>query len=79
MATDIKKRTKIILSIRAKNLLLPNKRIKDKIAEALGISTWTIHRWIQQDDPQITQAQPMKIIRDQTGLADEFILQEVEA
>lgn len=75
--TAIKKRKRIILSVRAKNLLEPNKRIKDKIAAACGVNTWTVHRWIVSGDSRITQASAMKIIREETGLSDELLLQEI--
>lgn len=65
-----------ILSSRTKNLLLPNKRIKELIADAVGVDYWTIHRWIQNDDSKITQAGAMKVIRDETGLTDDLILTE---
>lgn len=77
MATT-EKEIKFILTTRAKNLLQPNKIIKDKIATACGISSWTVHRWIMEDDPRITQANAMKVIREQTGLTDDLILREVE-
>jgi hypothetical protein len=67
-----------ILSARAKNLLLPNKIIKDKIAEATNTSYSTVHRWIQDDSPLITQADAMRVIREYTGLTDEQILSTPE-
>lgn len=73
------KMDKIILSPRAKNLLLPNKMIKDKIAAACGCTYFSVHRWIQDDDSRITQAAAMKVIREETGLTDELILQTIKA
>jgi hypothetical protein len=69
---------KTILSVRAKNLLLYNVMIKRKIAEAVGKTEGTIHRWIQEDDTLITQADAMRVIRDQTGLEDCDLLTQVE-
>jgi hypothetical protein len=70
------KRVEIILSARAKNLLLPNRMIKQKIADAMGLDYFTIHRWIREDDEKITQGAAMKVIREETGLTDELLLTE---
>lgn len=71
------KRTRLILSPRAKNLVLSNKNIKEKIADAIDVDYWTVHRWIQNDDSKITQLKAMQVLRDQLGLTDELILIEV--
>lgn len=71
--------SKICLSTRAKNLLLPHKQIKQKIADAIGKDYWTVHRWIQHDDSKITQAAALQVIREETGLTNELILQEIAA
>jgi len=68
------KRKETILSTRAKNLLLPNKRIKEKIATAVNKGYHTSNRWIQDDSTLITQADAMKVIREETGLNDEQLL-----
>lgn len=71
-----KKIKRTILSTRAKNLLLPNRMIKQKIAAAIGLSDFTIHRWIQDDSEKITQAGCLKVIREETGLTDDLLLME---
>jgi hypothetical protein len=75
MKTKIKVR--LGLTVRAQNLLLHNRRIKDKIAASCGVVAWTVHRWIRDNDSDITQASAMKVIRDETGLTDDLILQEI--
>lgn len=75
----IETKTKIVLSTRARNLLLPNKMIKEKIATAMGVTLHTIQRWLNQNDPLITQAAALKVIREETGLTDDLILIEVAA
>lgn len=62
------------LSARAKNLLLPNKMIKDAIAKAMGTTYFSVHRWIQDDSPKIAHVDALRIIREFTGLTDEQIL-----
>lgn len=67
-----------VLSTRAKNLLLYNTRLKKMIADAVGKSEGTVHRWIQHDETLITQADAMEIIRRELGLPDEDLLMKVE-
>lgn len=66
--------SRTVLTTRAINLLLPNKMIKDKIAEACGVTYFAVHRWVQDNDPKLTQADAMRVIRDQTGMTDDQIL-----
>jgi len=71
-------KTRTGLSTIAFNLLHSNKPIKDRIAAACGVTYWSVHRWISDDDPRITQADAMKVIRTETGLSDDEILQVKE-
>lgn len=72
-----KQKTPVIaLSARALNILLPNKMIKNKIAAGSGLSYATVNRWLNDNDPFLTQANILKIIRDETGLTDDIILGE---
>lgn len=64
----------VVLSDRVRNLLRSNTNIKQLIADAIGVDYFTVHRWIKKNDPKITQAAGMKVIREQTGLTDDLIL-----
>lgn len=77
--TNQPEQTRTVLTIRAKNLLLPNKRIKDKIADACGTTYFSVHAWIKNDSPKITQADALRVIREETGLTDEQILTQEPA
>lgn len=50
-----------------------------KIAVALGVSEQTIIRYISENHENLTKAAALKIIRDETGLADSQILNEAKA
>ena len=63
------------LSTRVRNLLLPNKVIKGKMATASGVDYWTIQRWLHRNDAKLTQAGILQVIREETGLTDELILE----
>lgn len=66
-----------VLTSRVKNLLLPNKLIKDKISVAMGVHALTVHRWVQVCDEEptaLSQPDAMKVIREETGLTDDLIL-----
>lgn len=72
------KRIETVLSTRAKNLLLYNTRLKKMIAVAVDRNPETVHRWIQDDETLITQADAMEIIRRELGLPDEELLMKKE-
>lgn len=74
--TEGEKRVEIILSSRAKNLLLPNRAIKQKIADAMGVDYYTVHRYIRDDSEKITVGSAMVVIREETGLTDDLLLME---
>lgn len=68
---------KVVLSLRTQLLLKSNTAIKQMIADAIGVDYWTVHRWIKKNNPKVTQAAGLKVIREQTGLTDDLILTEV--
>lgn len=49
---------------------------KDKIAAACKVQPSTVYRWIANDDASLTMAAALKIIREETGLADSEILED---
>jgi predicted DNA-binding transcriptional regulator AlpA len=58
--------------------ILDSKSLPKKIQEALGVSRVTIWRYIKDNDDELTKAAALKVIREETGLTDDEIL-EVEA
>jgi hypothetical protein len=50
--------------------------IKSKLALALGCSEGSINRYIRENDDNLTKAAALEVIRKETGLKDEEILQK---
>jgi transcriptional antiterminator len=45
-----------------------------RLMEALGVTEFTISRYIQKNNDNLTKAAAMQVIREVTGLPDEEIL-----
>ena len=56
-----------------------NGTLKGRLADAMGKSMFTIHRWIKDNDPMLTTATALQIIREETGMSDDEILEPVKA
>ena len=52
--------------------------VKQKIADAAGVSIDTVYRWIKGNDDNLTKAAVLKVIREELGLSDSQILEETE-
>lgn len=53
--------------------------IRRRLMEVLGdVAESTIYRYISINDDNLTKAAAMKVIREETGLTDEEILEEGE-
>jgi hypothetical protein len=51
--------------------------IRRKLMEALGdVAESTIYRYIANNDDNLTKAAALKVIREETGMSDEEILEE---
>jgi hypothetical protein len=50
-----------------------------KLAEAMVVSEPSVYRFINDNDDNLTKAAALKVIREETGLTDEQILEEGEA
>lgn len=57
-------------------MLKKNTRAKTMIALDMGKSVHTIEGWITNNDDNLTKAAALKIIREETGLTDEEILEQ---
>lgn len=53
-----------------------HKRAKNRLASELDKSSYTIERWIRDNDESLTLAASLRIIREELGLTDSEILQE---
>lgn len=49
---------------------------KNRLMEEMDISPATLYRWLNKNDDNLTKAAALKIIREETGLTDEQILEE---
>lgn len=50
--------------------------IVKRLAEAIEASEPSIYKWISDNHSNLTKAAAMKVIREETGLTDEQILEE---
>lgn len=50
--------------------------IRRKIAEALKVSEQSVYRWVAENDDNLTKAAALVIIKQETGLTDQEILEE---
>lgn len=57
-----------------------SKEIKQQLAEKLGASATTVYRWVSEnaENGPLTRAAALEVLRDNTGLADEHLLIDVE-
>lgn len=49
-----------------------------KIAESLGVSDQAVYRMMRMDSDDLTKAAAVKVIREETGLGDDQILEEIK-
>lgn len=54
-----------------------NKRLRNRIAFELDKTSMTIFRWIKENDANLTRADVLQMIREETGLKDAEILEDV--
>lgn len=53
-----------------------NHQAKEKVAAAAGVSMPTLYRWINENNDGLTKAAALQVIREETGLSDQEILEE---
>lgn len=53
-----------------------DKDFKDRLAEKCGVSPRTLNRWISDNDDNLTKADPLQMISEETGLDQSQILEE---
>jgi hypothetical protein len=69
--------TSMRLSQLAIQKIQDSKSLPKKIQDALGVSRVTMWKYLKDNDDELTKAAALKVIREETGLTDEEIL-EVE-
>ena len=53
-----------------------SKSLPKKLAVVLNVSRITMWRYIKVNDDELTKAAVLKVIKDETGLSDEEILEQ---
>lgn len=53
--------------------------VRIRLALALDVTEQTVIRYIKGNKPELTQAAALRVIREETGLTDEQILETVAA
>lgn len=54
------------------------KEAKKRLQDALDVSDATLYRYINENDDNLTKADALRVIREETGLKDSEILEERE-
>lgn len=54
------------------------KTIVPKLSEVLKVGEQVIYKYIREESDELTKAAAIKVIREETGLTDEQILEETE-
>lgn len=72
------KYTKAPMKIKASVLkrISEHKGLRARLCEEMNKSYFTVNRWINENDDNLTKATALKIIRDELGLSDAQILEE---
>lgn len=55
-----------------------SRSLPKKLAEALGVSSVTMWRYLKENSDDLTKAAALVVIRDETGLTDDEILEATE-
>jgi len=63
----------------ALQLIKANHKLRSRLAIASGRTEYTIVRWVDNNDDNLTKAALLQVIREETGLTDQEILKEQAA
>lgn len=55
--------------------MIDNRQFMLKMASVMGVGFSTAYRWVKVNSDNLTKASALKIIREETGLSDEDILE----
>jgi hypothetical protein len=64
------------LSELALQKIADSRSLPKKLQEALGVSRVTMWKYLKDNNDELTKAAALKVIREETGLSDEQILEE---
>lgn len=67
------------LTSKALQIIKDSQRLKSLLALANDCSESTVNRWLATNDPMLTTAASLKVIREETGLTDKQILTQEPA
>jgi hypothetical protein len=67
------------LTGKAKTAINESTRLKNRLALEFNCSVFTIKRWIDEGEVRLTAPSATIIIKEETGLTDEEILEAAEA
>lgn len=73
-----KKLLKMTITNIAKLAIRGKRGTISKIAEALGVSDQAVYRMMRTDSDDLTKAAAVRVIREETGLGDDQILEEIK-
>ncbi len=68
----------MVLTSKALAEIKGSTRLKNLLALELDRSVHTIEKWIKENDQMLTTASALEVIRKETGLTDEQILEREE-
>lgn len=57
-------------------LIAGNNQLKARLSSELNKSSFTIHKWITENDEKLTLAASLQIIREELNLTDSDILEQ---
>lgn len=64
------------LSVLALQRIMDSKSLPKKLQEVLNVSRTTMWKYLKDNDDELTKAAALKVIREETGLSDDQILEE---
>lgn len=67
------------LSKLALQKITDSRSLPKKLQEALGVSRVTMWKYLKDNSDELTKAAAMKVIREETGLGDDEILETATA
>jgi transcriptional regulator with XRE-family HTH domain len=66
------------LTLLALQKIQDSRSLPKKIKDVLGVSRATMWKYLKDNDDELTKAAVIKILREETGLSDEQLLEEIE-
>lgn len=50
--------------------------LRDNLRKSMGVSIFTIKKWVRENDDNLTKASVLQIISRETGLSEEQLLEQ---